>query len=149
MTMRFLLRRVAEAWLVDPSLPMAEQLTDYKPVPVSEARRIAATYSKSMVVILCYDAVHALTHTTTYGESAFEKERAAAVGKLCAETIGSDLSKTTCYEDFHRDYDPARYRELQEACRALFDAEHYDHFAARMSDSEMAALVRIKTLIGR
>lgn len=35
----------------------------------------------------------------------------------------------------------------QSACRELLNAEHPDHFAARMSDSEMVAIERIKLLV--
>lgn len=90
-------------------------MPDYKPVPVEAARKIAVKFDKSMVVILAYDPAHQLTHTTTYGVSAIEKEQAAAAGELLARTIGADLNQKTEFEDFHKDYDPARYRQCQEA----------------------------------
>jgi hypothetical protein len=37
---------------------------------------------------------------------------------------------------------------LQKACHDFFNADHYDHFATRMSDSEMDALDRIQQLSG-
>lgn len=89
-------------------------MDEYKQVPVAAAIEIAAKFDKSMVVILAWDPVHQLTHTTTYGVSAFEKEQAASVGEICAQAIGSDLSKKTNFEDFHKDYDPALFREAQE-----------------------------------
>lgn len=39
--------------------------------------------------------------------------------------------------------------ELFNACKALLDAPHYDHFATRLSDGEMSALDRIKAEVGR
>ena len=41
------------------------------------------------------------------------------------------------------------YEELLAACQALLDADHPDHFAARLSDSEMEALERIKYILWR
>jgi len=38
---------------------------------------------------------------------------------------------------------------LLAACEALMNADHYDHFAARMSDSELAAIKQIKTAIAQ
>lgn len=38
---------------------------------------------------------------------------------------------------------------IQEACIELLDADHHDHFASRMSDSELAALEKIKKLLNR
>lgn len=87
----------------------------YQPVPVAEAKSISDRYSKNQVVILAYDSNHELTHATTYGVTAFDKENSAAIAALCVETIGGDLSKKISYEDFHEDMDPARFRETQEA----------------------------------
>jgi hypothetical protein len=89
-------------------------MSPYKPIPVAEAKRLSTDYAKSMVVILAWDPAHQLTHTTTYGVEAFDKENAAAVGVLCSKAIGSDMSKKQDFEDFHRDYDPALYRESLE-----------------------------------
>ena len=50
----------------------------YHEVPVTVARAIAENFSKSQVVILAWDSVHQLTHTTTYGVTAADKENAAA-----------------------------------------------------------------------
>ena len=50
-------------------------MADYKPIPVQEAKRLAVQYDKSMIVILAYDPLHGLTHTTTYGVAAFDSSR--------------------------------------------------------------------------
>lgn len=92
---------------------------EYLPVPVAAAKQIADVYQKSMVVILCYDPVYQLTHTTTYGREAFDKEQAAAAGEICTKAVGADLSKKTEYEDFHRNYDAARYREALELLKVI------------------------------
>lgn len=86
----------------------------YKPIPVGIAQRISEEFEKSQVVILAYDPVHQLTHTVTYGYSAFDKENAAAAGELIATALGCDLGKKQSFEDFHRDYDPALYKEALE-----------------------------------
>jgi hypothetical protein len=62
-------------------------MSEYQPVPVSAAREIAAKFDKTMVVILAYDPAHQLTHTTSYGVSAFEKEQAASVGEPVPPTV--------------------------------------------------------------
>jgi hypothetical protein len=50
-----------------------------------------------------------------------------------------------------RSHDNARLiansKELFFACKALFDAPHQEHFAARMNDEEDAALTRIRSLV--
>lgn len=84
---------------------------DYKPIPVEVAREIAEQFHKVQVVILAYDSLYQLTHATTYGETAFDKENVAAAGELCSQAIGADLSRKQTFEDFHRDYDPANYKE--------------------------------------
>ena len=94
-------------------------MSDYIPVPVEAAKHIAEHCKKSMVVILCYDPEHELTHATTYGVSAFDKENAAAVAQICSKAIGSDLAKMQTFEDFHHDYDPALFKETIELLRAI------------------------------
>ncbi len=94
-------------------------MPDYKPVPVEVARQIATQFEKSIVVIQAQDPVHQCLHTTTYGVSAFEKEQAAAAGRICSRALGVDWSQCINYEDFHKDYDPARYRQCQETLQAV------------------------------
>lgn len=89
-------------------------MSEYLPVPVDVARAISENYSKSMVVILCYDDVHEVTHTTSYGREAFDKENAAAAAVLCTKAVGGDLSRKQEYEDFHNNYDAAKLRTAQE-----------------------------------
>lgn len=91
----------------------------YQAIPVIVARMIAEKYAKNQVVILAWDAMHGLTHTTTYGVSAFEKENAAAVGAICTKAIGADLSAKQTFEDFHDNMDPALYREALELLRLI------------------------------
>lgn len=95
-------------------------MSEYKPIPVEAAREIAAKYDKTMVVVLAWDPVHRLTHATSYGVSAFEKEQAAGVADICTEAIGGDLSKKRTVEDFHRNYDPALYCEASEILAEIF-----------------------------
>ena len=59
-------------------------MSQYQPIPVAIAKAIAEEFEKSSVVILAWDAKHKLTHTTTYGVTAFDKENAAAAGQICS-----------------------------------------------------------------
>lgn len=43
--------------------------------------------------------------------------------------------------------DNARLPRIEAAAKALFAAEHYDHFAARMSDGEMAAIDQLRAAL--
>jgi hypothetical protein len=92
---------------------------EYLEVPVIAAKEIAEKYQKQAVVILAYDEMAALTHTTTYGVSAYFKENAAAVGWICSEAIGCDLSRRHDYEDFHTDYQPALFKESVEILQQI------------------------------
>lgn len=115
-------------------------MADYKSVPVAEALRIANQYSKSMVVILCYDREHEKTHTTTYGVTAFDKENAAAVGEIVTKAIGADLSQKQTFEDFHRDYKPAVYKQALELIRAAVKGKvNWTMFLERASNVLVAA----------
>lgn len=80
---------------------------DYKPIPVEVAKAIAEQYEKCQVIILCYDPVHKLTHTTTYGVGHFEKENAAAAGAAATKFLGGDLARKVVMEDYHLNYDAA------------------------------------------
>lgn len=89
-------------------------MEEYKDVPVEAAKQIAENCDKSQVIILAWDPVHALLHTTTYGKEAFDKESAAAAGEICTKALGGDLSLKKEFEDFHKDYNPALLRESLE-----------------------------------
>ncbi len=86
-------------------------MSDYIEVPVSAAMALSANFRKSQVIILAWDPVHLLLHTTTYGMTAFDKESAAAAGEICGKALGGDLSQAKVFEDFHKDYDPAFFKE--------------------------------------
>jgi hypothetical protein len=94
-------------------------LKDYIPIPVEEAKVIAEDFKKSMVIILAYDPVHQVTHTTTYGVSPFDKENAAAAGCIITKAIGADLSKKQDFEDFPTDYDAANYKAALEVMQKI------------------------------
>lgn len=96
-------------------------MSAYQPVPVTVAQKISEEFEKDQVVILSYDRKHNLTHTTTYGVTAFDKENAAASGEIVAKAIGCDLSRKQPFEDFHDDYDPALYKEAKELIQKLFN----------------------------
>lgn len=90
---------------------------EYQPIPVAAARQICEAHGKSIAVIIAYDPVHECTHTTTYGVAAVEKENAAAMGELCTQAIGGDLSRKQVFEDYHQTYEPAVLAECLELLR--------------------------------
>lgn len=94
-------------------------MSEYIAVPVQAAKDVAEKYAKQMVVILCYDREHGLTHTTTYGVMPFDKENAAAAGEICAKAVGADLGQKQVFEDFHNDYNPAKLKAAWELITSL------------------------------
>lgn len=60
-----------------------------------------------------------------------------------AEMVADALEALAC------SVDPSVIPKLVAAVQALFDADHYDHFASRMSDSEMAAIDQMKALLAQ
>jgi hypothetical protein len=74
-------------------------MTEYKPIPVEEAHRIAKSYEKSQVIILTWDSVHKLMHATTFGESMEDKKQAAEGSKRIMAFLGADLDRKSIFED--------------------------------------------------
>ena len=114
-------------------------MNEYLEVPVAAAKSLADVYRKSQVVILCYDKEHNLTHTTTYGVSAFDKENAAATGELVTKAIGCDLSKKQPFEDFHKNYDPAHYKVACELIQKLFNRHDGSPWAMQQMEEFLKA----------
>ena len=75
-------------------------MSDYKPVPVHVASQIANHFEKSIVIVVCYDQVHGLTHVTTYGKSAMDKTLAAGVGDAMIPFLNMDDKRKQSFEDF-------------------------------------------------
>lgn len=75
-------------------------MSEYQPVPVSEAMVLSSRYHKCVVVIVAVDEGAGLTHVTTYGSRAELKVRAARLGEVLAKAAGMDLGKATTFEDF-------------------------------------------------
>ncbi len=100
-------------------------MAEYLPVPVVEASRIADDFGKSMVVILAYDPIHQLTHTTTYGVSPADKELAATVGDACAKAIcGEGFKQRVRFEDYRFIDEGVRTQALEKAIAACKGARH-------------------------
>mgnify|MGYP006908234730 CR=1 FL=1 len=97
-------------------------MSEYKPVAVDVARQIATQFDKSAVVILSYDPVHQLTHTTTYGRSAADKDAAAKLGDACASLVG-DLSRRTNYEDYRTTDQAVRAEAIERLIAAADQAQ--------------------------
>jgi hypothetical protein len=77
-----------------------ERRSLHTPIPVEEARRIAAKFHKSLVIIFACDPVSDLAHVTTYGTTVPEKELAAHLGNTFMAAAGGDLSQSRTYEDY-------------------------------------------------
>lgn len=100
-------------------------MSEYLPVPVQAAKFLSERFRKSMVVILSFDPEFELTHCTSYGVQAFDKEQAAAIGERCVQEVcGGDLSRKVSFEDFHHNMDPARLREAQELLAAVAEVDN-------------------------
>ncbi len=74
--------------------------SEYLPVPVEAARRIAETYKKSMVIINAWDDEHARLHTTTYGIDPIDKAMAADGGAIAAKALDVDMLQAHAFEDY-------------------------------------------------
>lgn len=74
----------------------------YMSVPVDHAKQIAEEYKKSHVIILAWDSIHGLLHSTTYGVTKEQKHQAAYGGEKAAKALGADLLKMKPYEDFRK-----------------------------------------------
>lgn len=95
----------------------------YQEVPVAVAKNIATEFDKDIVVICCWDRLHGLLHTTTFGVTAPEKVWAGAAGEICCKALGSDLSRAKSYEDFRDGYQPAIQREAIELLATIAGVE--------------------------
>ena len=94
---------------------MNNQPHPYQPVPVDVAAQIAERFSKDIAIILTWDGLHNLVHTTTWGHSANDKLVAADAGETVAKALGCDLKQQRVYEDFR--VDAARYKEENDRLR--------------------------------
>lgn len=96
-------------------------MSDYKPIPINEAWRIAQDYRKSHVVIVCYDADHHKTHLTTYGRTAEQKVQAAKLGEILLAATGANMAKLPGddEEDFRLQFDAAMYAEAKDLLKQV------------------------------
>jgi hypothetical protein len=110
---------------------MSESLkeSNYKPIPVLVAQNAAELFEKDMVVILAYDSIYHLTHTTTYGKTPEQKEIAADAGERCAVALG-------CAIEAKRDYEDYRHRTAGEAA-VLREALTTIHSLAQSEDEDI------------
>ena len=75
-------------------------MSEYKPIPVSEAQRIADQYEKPIVIILAFDRAHGLLHTTTFGQDAQDKDWAAQGGEIATRALGGGVDEKSNYQDY-------------------------------------------------
>lgn len=115
-------------------------MSEHPGIPVEEAKRIAEKFGKTHVVITAYDRREQMTYTATYGVEAQDKVEAARMGEIFAGAAGCDLSKSTMYEDFRKDFQPALFRESVELMRKVVNAhdkeligalDHIERFLVR------------------
>lgn len=93
--------------------------SEYKPIPVEVARKIAEAYDKSTVIIIAYDPLHQVFHHSTYGVSAEDKVVAANMGESIADMI-ADTPRSKFFEDF-RDLDAAKAKVQIDAIQQKLD----------------------------
>lgn len=77
-------------------------MEDYKPIPVKAAVDIAKGYDKSVVIIVAWDPIHGLLHTTTFGITDAEKQWAATGGEIINKALGGMPALGVTYEDFRK-----------------------------------------------
>ena len=118
----------------------------YKAVTVAAAKKIAEAFDKDMVIILAWDARHALMHTTTYGREAPDKEAAAMLGEHLAKACDLDLSQKQVHADFHDEQPdhPVQIDECGEVAVTLGVALPPDHPQShQVVDEAMQALGKL------
>lgn len=116
------------------------------PVPVETAKEIAERFRKTMVVILSYDPVSEMTHTTTYGVEPLDKERAADVGAECAKFIcGDGYARRKSYSDYRFVDEGKRTQKIERLTTATTGAKHAIHsllaFREGMTDEALQDVV--------
>jgi hypothetical protein len=85
--------------------------SEYLPVPVAEAKRVAELYQKQAVVILAIDLGYDKIHSTSYGTTAVMKDVAAVMAEQCVRACGANQTAGICFEDFR---EPTRAAENAE-----------------------------------
>lgn len=78
---------------------MKQSQDGHIPIPVSEARDIAAKYEKDVVIIIALDHKRAIVQTTSFGQTAQDKVIAAKLGLELTSFVGGDITRKTVYED--------------------------------------------------
>lgn len=73
--------------------------TNYIPIPVKAARKIAEKYQKEIVIINAYDTKFRLLQTTTYGVTTQLGQAAAKGGELAAQALGFDIDEEQTKHD--------------------------------------------------
>lgn len=63
-------------------------MSEYKPIPWLEAKRIAKEFDKNQVIIVTWDNAHQLIHVATYGKSREDSAKAAQGGNFVKEALG-------------------------------------------------------------
>jgi hypothetical protein len=80
-----------------------------KRIPITEAKRLAETYSQSQVIIVTWDKINNRQHVVTYGKSITDCEQAALGGNFVKKALG--------WPDEHCHAEPARVRRIKSGAR--------------------------------
>ena len=67
---------------------MKKTIDKYIDVPINVAKDIAEKYSKTQVIIVCWDKHHSRTHVTTYGKTESDCKEAAIGGNKVKKALG-------------------------------------------------------------
>jgi len=59
-----------------------------KRIPITEAKRLAATYGQTQVIIVTWDKLNNRQHVVTYGKSITDCEQAAIGGNFVKKALG-------------------------------------------------------------
>jgi|SRR5579863_5050598 len=94
-------------------------MSDYKPIPVEDAKALAERYQKSIVIIFAWDPAHGLIHTTTYGFSEQDKDWAAKGGEIATAALGGVVPAKIDFED----YRITRIKKLEAENKQLREVE--------------------------
>lgn len=116
-----------------------------EPVPVSVAHSVAHSFRKDVVVIVSYDRLNEMTHTTTWGRTPQDKLTAAEWGDQFAALLCGPNAPRTTFEDF-RTVDAAHIKaaldELRTAAGKFLERHGALTGVARTAFDDVADLFR-------
>jgi len=82
-------------------------MSDYQPIPVDAARKVADEYRKDILLIVGWDREANKTDIVTWGREVEEKVVAANAGETITKQLGLAEATATVHEDFRREGEAA------------------------------------------